>query len=162
MALQAASQASHASAHMAHVALVSACMRHSVMQAAHIAMQASSIAIMAVRSMPAGRIIIRIIVMQTSAHIAQREAQVPMPSMPPMASEHIVHACMHMEQASIASCIVIMSMSMPSGMVMSLVNTVRIISVVVSITARAPGPRVPIGRPRRATTLDVDRAVLGG
>ena len=118
---------------MAHVALISACARHSVMQAAHMAMQASSMATIAVLSMPIGRIIIRIVVMQTSEHIAQRDAQTPMPSMPPIASAHIVQACMHIEVASIASCSIRMSMAISVGMDMSF-----IIAVVVSITRASP------------------------
>jgi hypothetical protein len=102
--------------------------------------------------MPAGRIIIRIVVMQTSAHMAQRDAQVPMASMPPMPSAHIVQACMHIEQASMASCIRIMSMSMPSGIDMSFMKAVFIISVVVSITRTSPSPRAD-GPPGRAMSF---------
>ncbi len=138
--------ASQASAHMAHVALMSACDRHSVMQAAHIAMQASSMAIIAMRSIPIGRIIMRIVVMHTSEHIAERDAQTPMPAVPAMASEHIVQACIDIEQASMASCISIMSMSKPVGI------DILIISVVVSITRTSPFPRTddPPGRATRS------------
>src|SRR5438105_2951333 len=80
---------------------------------------------------PAGRIIMRIVVVQTSALVAQREAQIAIPSMPPMASEHIVQACMQVEQASIASCSAVMSMAMPMSFDIAMVF---ISSVVVSIT----------------------------
>lgn len=137
IARHAVMQASQACAHMAHVALMSECILHSVMHASHMAMHAWSMAVIAPISMPAGRIIMRIVVMQTSAHIAQRDAQTPMPSMAPMASAHIVHACIAVEQASMASCIIIMSM--PSGIVMS-----RIIMVVDSIMRSSPSPHTDV------------------
>jgi hypothetical protein len=96
--------------------------------------------------MPIGRIIMRIVVMQTSEHMALREAQVPMPSMPAIASEHIVQVCIDVEQASIASCISIMSMPMLFGI------DIFIISVVISITSTSPFPRAD-GPPGRATSI---------
>ncbi|WP_297412277.1 hypothetical protein, partial [Naasia sp.] len=62
------------------------------------------------RSMPVGRSIIRIIVPHMSAQLAQSAAQVPMPSMPDIESEHIVQACMQAEHASMQFCIAVMSM----------------------------------------------------
>jgi len=82
MVRQAAMQASHASAHIAHAALSAACIRHSAMVASHMAMQAFSIDSIAPMSMPMGRSIIRIVVSQTSAHIALIAAHRPMSAMP--------------------------------------------------------------------------------
>ena len=58
---------------------------------------------------PAGRIIIRIIVFVMSAVFMHMFMHIDMPS-PIMVLEHIVHACSHAEQASIHSCIIVMSM----------------------------------------------------
>jgi predicted DNA-binding protein (MmcQ/YjbR family) len=142
--------ASQAIAHMRQVSLISACERHSVMHAVHIAMQASSMAIMLIGSMPTGRIMAFIIVMHMSAHIAHRLAQVAMPSMPDIASEHIVHACMQPVHASMHSCIIAMSIigivasspvSMPAGIAAFIIAIVIVDSIVVSPSCVACGRR---------------------
>lgn len=59
---------------------MSACFMHSSMQVLHIAMQASSIAAMLIMSMPAGRIIARIMVLHMSAqfmHMVAHDIMVP-------------------------------------------------------------------------------------
>ena len=85
--------ASQAIAHMRQVSLMSACDMHSFMHARHIATQASSIGIIVSFDMLMGRIIIAIMVWHMSAHIAHIDEHLPMPSMPPIMSEHIMHAC---------------------------------------------------------------------
>lgn len=102
-------QSSHAIAQRRQVSLISAWLMHSSLQARHIAMQASSIGRITIGSMLIGRISIRIIVVHMSAQLAHIEAQRPMPSMPAIASEHIVHACMQAEHASMQACIAVMS-----------------------------------------------------
>ncbi|MET1051150.1 MAG: hypothetical protein ABWX65_00785 [Mycetocola sp.] len=82
---------------------------HSSAHAMHIVIVACSIAIMLSMCMPAGRIIIRIIVFVMSAVFMHMFMHVDMPS-PVMVLAHIVHACSHAEQASIHSCIIVMSM----------------------------------------------------
>lgn len=73
-------------------------------------MQASSDAIMTVAFMPAGRIIIRIMVLLMSAQLEHMAAQRAMPSISIMLFEHIVQACSHAEAASMRFCIAAMSM----------------------------------------------------
>ena len=75
-------QASHASAHIAQAALESGCIRHSAMQASHIAMQAWSIVLISIAVMPIGRSIARIIVSHMSAVFMQMPAHMPMSAMP--------------------------------------------------------------------------------
>ena len=75
-------QASHASAHMRHVSLISACDRHSVMHASHIAMQACIIVRISIADMPMGRSIARIIVSHMSAQFMQMPAHMPMSGIP--------------------------------------------------------------------------------
>lgn len=82
MVRQAARHASHASAHMAQAPPVSPCIRHSDMQASHIAMQALSIDSIAPVSIAIGRSIMRMVVSQTSAHMEHIAAQRPMSAIP--------------------------------------------------------------------------------
>ena len=79
---QAFMQASQASAHIRQVSLISAWVRHSVMQASHIAMHAWSIVLMSIAVMPIGRSIARIIVSHMSAVFMQMPAHMPMSAMP--------------------------------------------------------------------------------
>lgn len=115
IAMQASMHAWHAWAHMRHTSLMSACVMHSSMHARHIAMQASSIAIMLDASIPIGRIRARIIVLHMSAqfmHIAEHdiiESSICMSFIG--ADAQIVHACSQAEQASIHACMTAMSMA---------------------------------------------------
>ena len=70
-AMQASMHALQACAHILHTALMSAWSMHSSMQVWHIAMHASSIAIMLAGVMPCIRIIDRIIVLHMSAQFMQ-------------------------------------------------------------------------------------------
>ena len=87
----------------------SACILHSAAQAMPMSMQAVIMDIIDILSMPIGRSIIRIIVMETSAVFMHMDAHFIMS--PAQASAHIVAAISAAEQASMHSCI--MSMSMP-------------------------------------------------
>jgi hypothetical protein len=87
----------------------SACMRHSAAHAIPMSMHAVIIDIIAVLSAPIGRIIIRIIVMATSAVFMHIEEQRIIMS-PDAASAHIVAAISAAEQASMHSCIIAISM----------------------------------------------------
>lgn len=94
--------------------LESACAMHSSMHIWHIAMQASSIDIIAVGVMPCMRIMVRIIVLHMSAQFMHAGAH------DIICVEQIVHACSHAEQASIHACIIDMSMlSIPGIDIMS-------------------------------------------
>lgn len=87
---------------------------HSSMQVWHIAMQASSIAIMDAGVIPCIRIIARIIVLHMSAQFMQAGPH------DIICVEHTVHACSQAEQASIHACITDMSiMSIPGIDIMS-------------------------------------------
>src|SRR6478736_3998226 len=87
---------------------------HSSMQYWHIAMQASSIAIMEAGFIPCGRIMARIIVLHMSAQFMQAvEHDI-------ICVEHTTHACSQAEQASIQACMTDMSIiSMPGIDIMS-------------------------------------------
>jgi hypothetical protein len=98
---------------------------------------------MLIMSMPIGRIMTRIIVVVMSAQLAHMDAHIPMSSIPDMASEHIVHACMLAEHASIASCIAIMSM--PMGI--SVIGMAFIISAVMFIGSSVRRAPQSVGRP---------------
>jgi len=87
---------------------MSACVMHSSMQAWHMATQASRAAVMLSMSMPIGRIIMRIMVLLMSAQFMHMVMQVAIPS-PAMESAQIVQAISHAEHASIAACIIDMS-----------------------------------------------------
>ena len=82
---------------------------HSSMQYWHIAMHASSIAIMDAWSMPCIRIIPRIIVLHMSAQFMHAVAH------DIICVEHTVHACSQAEQASIHACITDMSIDCIPG-----------------------------------------------
>jgi hypothetical protein len=82
MSWQARMQASQASAHIRHVSLLSACERHSVMHASHIAMHACSIVCMSIGVIPIGRSMARIIVSHMSAQFMQMPAHMPMSAIP--------------------------------------------------------------------------------
>jgi methionine-rich copper-binding protein CopC len=82
---------------------------HSSMQYWHIAMHASSIAIMDAWSMPCIRIIPRIIVLHMSAQFMHAVAQ------DIICVEHTVHACSQAEQASIQACMTDMSIDCIPG-----------------------------------------------
>src|SRR4051794_18929656 len=110
MSSHAVMQASHAVAHIAQVSLICMWVEHSSRHTRHIATHASRAAIMLSRSMPIGRSSMRIIVSHMSAQLAQRAAHLPIPSMPAIASEHIVQACIQAEHASIQLAIAVMSM----------------------------------------------------
>jgi hypothetical protein len=87
---------------------------HSSMQVWHIAMQASSIAIIEAGVIPCMRIIERIIVLHMSAQFMQAGPH------DIICVEHTVHACSQAEQASIQACITDMSiMSIPGIDIMS-------------------------------------------
>ncbi len=111
--------------------LSSACSMHSSMQTWHIAMQASSIDIIAAGVMPCIRIMARIIVLHMSAQFMH-------------AGEHdiiwvaqIVHACSHAEQASIQACIFDMSIvSIPGIDIMSFdIMSIIMASIAHSVSA---------------------------
>jgi hydroxypyruvate isomerase len=84
------------------------------MQVWHIAMHASSIAIIDAGVMPCGRIMARIMVLHMSAQFMHAGAH------DIICVEHTVHACSQAEQASIHACMTFMSiMSMPGIDIMS-------------------------------------------
>ncbi|GAA1948926.1 hypothetical protein GCM10009776_08730 [Microbacterium deminutum] len=84
------------------------------MQVWHIAMHASSIAIMDAWVVPCIRIMVRIIVLHISAQFMHAGAQSI------ICVEHTVHACSQAEQASIQACITDMSIeSIPGIDIMS-------------------------------------------
>lgn len=101
--------ASHAIAQMRQWSS-SMCIRHSAAHAMPMSMHAVIIDIMDVRSMPMGRIIIRIMAIDMSAVFMHIDAHVIMS--PAQASAHIVAAISAAEQASMHSCIIAMSMPM--------------------------------------------------
>jgi hypothetical protein len=115
---------------------------HSSAQFVHIILQASSMAIMLDMSMPMGRIIMRIMVLQTSAQFMHMLEHFIIAS-PIEASAHIVHACSQAAQASIQSCIIcIIDASMegiPSMLAMS-IDIVFIISAVMLMIVTHPEP----------------------
>ena len=87
---------------------------HSSMQVWHMAMHASSIAIIEAGVMPCMRIMARIIVLHMSAQFMHAGAH------DIICVEHTVHACSQAEQASIQACMTDMSMvSMPGIDIMS-------------------------------------------
>ncbi|GAB3805480.1 hypothetical protein GCM10028798_27400 [Humibacter antri] len=85
-------------------------------------------------SKPLGRIIMRIIVLQTSAQSMHIDAHLIMPSAMAL-SAHIVQACSHAEHASMHSCIVIASMA---GMPIASIDMLCIISAVIFVSIGAP------------------------
>ena len=139
-AMHASMHALHDCAHILQTSLISACSMHSSMQTWHIAMQASSIAIIAAGVIPCIRIIVRIMVLHMSAQFMHAGAH------DIICVEQIVHACSHAEQASIHACITDMSMAaMPGIDIMSF----DIMSIIVaSIPHSVPFPR-PAGRSAR-------------
>lgn len=110
---------------------------HSSMHIWHIAMQASSIDIIAVGVMPCMRIMVRIIVLHMSAQFMHAGAH------DIICVEQIVHACSHAEQASIHACIIDMSMlSIPGIDIMSFdIMSIIIASIPhsVSVSRRSAG-----------------------
>lgn len=113
---------------------------HSSMHIWHIAMQASSIDIIAVGVMPCMRIMVRIIVWHMSAQFMHAGAQSI------ICVEQIVHACSHAEQASIHACIIDMSMlSIPGIDIMSFdIMSIIMASIPHSTSVQAVGGQ---GRP---------------
>jgi hypothetical protein len=134
IAWHAAMHASHAIAHMRQISLISAWLPHSSEHAEHVAMHACSIACIAAMSKPVGRIIMRIIVLQTSAQSMHIDAHFIIPSAMPL-SAHIVHACSQAEHASMHSCIVAASIA---GMPIASIDMFRIISAVMLISMGSP------------------------
>lgn len=104
----------HDWAHILQTSLWSACSMHSSMQVWHMAMHASSIAIIDAGVIPCMRSIARIIVLHMSAQFMHAGAH------DIICVEHTVHACSHAEQASIHACSTVMSIvSMPGIDIMS-------------------------------------------
>lgn len=104
----------HDCAHMRHTSLWSACSMHSSMHCWHMAMHASSMAIIVAGVMPCIRSMARIIVLHMSAQFMHAGAH------DIIWVEHTVHACSHAEQASIHACTKDMSIvSMPGIDIMS-------------------------------------------
>lgn len=99
----------HACAHIRQTSLWSACAMHSSMHCWHMAMQASSIAVIVAGVIPCIRIIERIIVLHMSAQFMQAGEQSI------ICVEHTVHACSQAEQASIQACMTDMSIMAISG-----------------------------------------------
>ncbi len=125
--------------------LWSACSMHSSMQTWHIAMHASSIAIIAAGVMPCMRIMARIIVLHMSAQFMHAGAH------DIICVEQTVHACSQAEQASIQACITCMSMvSMPGIDIMSFDMAPIIIASICRILPSPVGGQIP----RRAAMLD--------
>lgn len=110
ISVQASMHALHACAHIRHTSLCSACAMQASMHIRHIATHASSIAIIAVGSMPCIRIIARIMVLHMSAQFIQAALQSI------ICAEHTVHACSHAEQASMHACMTDMSIACIPGM----------------------------------------------
>lgn len=110
MAMQASMHAWHACAHIRQTSLSSACIMHMSMQFWHIAMQASSIAIIDAGVIPCIRIIERIIVLHISAQFMQDGEQSI------ICVEQTTHACSQAEHASMHACITDMSIIAMSGM----------------------------------------------
>ena len=132
--MQAFMHASQAIAHIRHVSLISACELHSVIHARHIAIHASSMGIIVSLDMLVGRIIMVIMVEHTSAHMADVEAHRPMPSIPAIASEHIVHACIAAEHASMHSCMLIMSIPAMESMLIMFFIISSLMRIVFSVS----------------------------
>ena len=113
-AMQASMHALHDCAHILQTSLWSACSMHSSMHVWHIAMHASSMAIIDAGVMPCMRMSDRIIVLHMSAQFMHAGAH------DIICVEHTVHACSQAEQASIHACITDMSIaSMPGIDIMS-------------------------------------------
>lgn len=118
MAVQASMHALHASAHIAQTGLMSACSMHSSMQTWHIAMQASSIDIIAAGVMPGIRSIARIIVPHMSAQFMHAGPQdIGIPSI--IWVEQTVHACSHAAHASMHAITTCMSIDSMPGIAMA-------------------------------------------
>jgi hypothetical protein len=135
-------QARHDWAHIRHTALSCACSMHSSMQTWHIAMQASSIAIIAAGVIPCIRSIARIVVWHMSAqfmHAVLHDIS---------CVAHTVHACSHAEHASRHACTTVMSsaampgIDMPSADIASFIMaSIRLLASVSSdgqVTRLAP------------------------
>ncbi len=140
-------QARHACAHMRHTSLISACGRHMSSHVSHIAMQASSIAIIDAGVMPCIRSMARIMVLHMSAQFMHAGAQSI------VCVEHTAHACSHAEHASIHACISAMSIaSMPGTDDMSFDTASIILESIAHLfssrpTGRGPACPVMVGRP---------------
>jgi hypothetical protein len=119
------------------------------MQVWHIAMQASSIAIIAAGVIPCIRIIARIIVLHMSAQFMHAGAH------DIICVEQTVHACSHAEHASMHACMTDMSiMSIPGIDIMSLDIAPIIIE---SIPRLASVSRQRAGPPATAHARPTDR-----
>lgn len=142
--------ARHAWAHMRHTSLISACGRHMSSHVAHIAMQASNIAIIDAGVMPCIRSMARIIVLHMSAQFMHAGAQSI------ICVEHTAHACSHAEHASIHACISAMSIvSMPGTADMSFETASIILESIAHLLSSVldeQGARLPVmvGRPADA------------
>ncbi|HWU46604.1 MAG TPA: hypothetical protein VN133_07610 [Humibacter sp.] len=102
-------------------------------------------AIMLGMSNPLGRIIIRIVVLHTSAQFVHMLMHFTMPSAMP-ASAHIVQACSQAAHASIHSCIAAMSIcGMPaiSADMLFIISAVMLSMVLPSSRAPTDGRRLP-------------------
>jgi hypothetical protein len=158
--MQASMHALQESAHILQTALASAWVMHSSMHTWHMAMQASSIAIIDVRSMPAMRIIDRIIVLHMSAQFMHMGAHdIIWPSI--VCTEQTVHACSQAEQASIQACM--RSMSMPAIVSIDIMS-LDIWSIIIASIPRHPSVdrrgQVPPAT-RHATSMDAGTTAPG-
>ncbi|MFT8637680.1 MAG: hypothetical protein ABF811_06945 [Pseudoclavibacter sp.] len=137
---QASAQLLHTSAVILHDGIMSACIMHMSAQARHMVMQASNMAIMEVRSIPAGRIIARPMAPHMSAQfmcidIIGIMCFIIMSSSGIMPAA-MVQACSQAMHDSMHSCIICMSMPgiVPSSM--------SIISDVMFMSNLTSGPRL--------------------
>jgi hypothetical protein len=123
---QAMTMASHALAHMRQCSSV--CIMHSAEQALPIATQAIIIACMLIMSMPMGRIIMRIIVVATSAMFMHIDEHFAM-SIPMSLSAHMVAAIAAAEHVSMHSCIIVMSMPIILSIGMDFIMSIIMLSI---------------------------------
>lgn len=111
--MHASMQAWQDCAHILQTSLWSAWALHSSMHVRHMAMQASSMAIIDAGVMPCIRIIARIVVLHMSAQFMHAVAH------DIICVEQTTHACSQAEQASIQACIADMSIVCMPGIFMS-------------------------------------------
>lgn len=137
IAMQASMQAWQEAAHILQTSLCSACFMQASIVIWHIAMQASSIAIIEAESIPCIRIIARIMVLHISAPFMQAGAQSI------ICVEHTVQACSQAAQASMHACMTAMSIISIPGIIMSFDMAPIIIE---SISHRAFVKAVAVGR----------------
>ncbi|GAA1641072.1 hypothetical protein GCM10009806_07470 [Microbacterium flavum] len=125
------------------------------MQVWHMAMHASSIAIIDAGVMPCIRIMARIIVLHMSAQFIQETEQSI------ICVEQTVHACSQAAQASMHACIIVMSRAgMPSIDIMSSVMAFIIIASIgapLTVSVRASRTRARLLGPRYRCPAAGDR-----